>query len=220
MCNSVEDFEILAEHDVKGGAKNRKLNCLRTPMEDIAKCPACAHSNPDISNVKTKIYIKLIHYIPDAATGKLVPKAKVWERSYSYAKKIASLFDDYPNLSDYIVSVTRIGKQGDTKTDYQINVLSNNPVYNNDNCPKLDSAFNGYKALGRIVLNKNYSDMTTFFQTGAFPVKENTQQNGSTAAPAPAYNPNEITPRTTASTASTQDYAPSFNSSNTDELPF
>ena len=110
--------------------------------------------------------------------GAIVPQPVVWERSISYAEKLKGYIDNYGPLSDIICKIVRHGAAGDRQTTYDIIPNLNKQIYTDAQYPKVENAFDNYKALGTIVLDKDYQDLDSFIRTGQFPVKDaqNTQQ--------------------------------------------
>lgn len=176
MYDSVDDFEIYPTHGITVNGKFRKVACLRGPHDDIDKCPLCA-SNAAIGN---SFYIRMLKYTNDE-TGKLNIEPVIWERTVSYAKRLAALINDYGKLSDYIFKITRRGAAGSQSTTYDIN-LANPSVYTNAAFPKDNDVFSSYKVLGAALMNKDASEMNTFITTGSFPMKQ--QENNNTQVPA------------------------------------
>lgn len=77
MCDSVDDFEIIACHDVTIDGKYRKVNCLRNPREPLDNCPLCKRGD----RVNQRFFIKLLKYEQTPGQdGRTVvtPKACIW----------------------------------------------------------------------------------------------------------------------------------------------
>lgn len=176
LHDSVDSFNILTTHPILVDNKNRKVNCIRTAKEPIDNCPLCKAGY----KVENKIFINILQYETDA-TGAVVPKAKVWERSIAYAKKLKDLITEYGPLSECIFKIKRSGKPGSIDTTYSI--LYGNPmIYNVTVYPKDTSAFDGYNVLGSMVMNKNFDELSEYVSTGAFPIKEKVEQTTITEA--------------------------------------
>lgn len=166
MHDSTRDFDIITTHSVDMGQRfPRKVSCIRESTDPINSCPFCAASIP----VKKSIFIHLIQYTknPD---GSITAEPKVWERSISYANQLRDLLLEYGPLSDQIFKIRRNGAPGSVNTTYSI-LYANPQMYNATNYPKDVNAFTGYSALGRVVLDKSYTDMECFLTTGQFPQK-------------------------------------------------
>ena len=173
MHDSVNDFDIFTTHQVyEEGKYKGRVNCLRSPREDISKCPLCANNVP----VQQRMYIHLIQYVQDE-NGNIIPQAAVWERSVSYANQIKSYIDSYGPMSDVICKIVRHGRPGDQQTRYDIIPNLNKQVYRDDIYVKDTSLFENYTAFGTVVQDKSYEDLTTYIQTGYFPVNQKPVQN-------------------------------------------
>lgn len=167
MHDDVFSFELYTVHNIttKEG-KFRKINCLRNPEDSFDKCPLCEAGE----RVQQRFFIHLIQYVQDE-TGRIVGLPKVWERSATYAHKLKSLMDEYGPLSDCIFKIKRNGVAGSRDTSYDI-MFCNPAAYNLEQYPKNFEAFNNYKALGGIVMDKNFEEIITYLETGDFPASE------------------------------------------------
>lgn len=212
MHDSVKDFDILTTHKIKVGDKWRSISCIRDPREPIDNCPLCKNGE----KIQQRFYIHMIQYIQDPATGKITPTPVVWDRAAGeYATKFKTLIEEYGPLSDQIFKIKRNGKAGDMSTTYEILFGSPN-MYPENLYPKTVEAFNNYSALGRIVLDKNYSDINTFLATGTFPQAANTaaQNSANTAMPQQTYVGTNLdaivddTPSNAYANAASTSYAP------------
>lgn len=174
MHDNTASFEIMTFHEIQtGNGKFRKVNCIRDPREPLENCPLCNSG----SKIRQAIFIHMIQYVKNDQ-GKIVPQAVVWERSISYAEKLKGYIDNYGPLSDIICKIVRHGVAGDRQTTYDIIPNLNKQIYTDAQYPKIENAFDNYKALGTVVLDKDYQDLDSFIRTGQFPVKDtqNTQQ--------------------------------------------
>lgn len=176
MHDSTADFNIMTTHSIQIDGKFRRVNCIRTPMEPMDKCPLCASGE----KVQQRIYIHLIQYVRDES-GAIVPRPMVWERSIQYAVTLKNLIDEYGPLSDSIFKVRRSGAPGQRDTSYSI-MYGNPNVYRSDMYPKVEGAFDKYKVLGTAVMDKTYDEIATFVSTGVFPAKQTEEQNGEQSA--------------------------------------
>ena len=61
LHDSVEDFDIVALHDVTVQNRSRKVDCLRSPRDPMEKCPFC---NAGYKTIQ-RIYIHLLQYEKD-----------------------------------------------------------------------------------------------------------------------------------------------------------
>ena len=197
MCDSTNDFEILTIHDVKVGEKYRKVNCIRDPREPLDRCPLCANEK----KISNKFFIRMIQYFKETnEQGQvvIVPKAMIWERSTAYAKTLKSYLDNYGPLSDIICKVIRHGKAGDMQTTYEIVPNLSKTVYSDEVYVKDPTLFNGFEALGTIVMNKSFEEINQFIATGEFPqvARQSTaaEVTPRTATPVESPVPNSYTP--------------------------
>lgn len=180
MVDSLEDLEILTVHDIYVDGKFRQISCVRDPRDPIEKCPLCAKDE----RIKQVVFIKMLQYVntPNGVDVKPV----VWQRNAStYAFRIKGYLDNYGPLSQILCKVIRHGAKGDMKTTYDI-IPNLSPVqFPQENFPIVTEAFNNYKALGRVVLDKSTEEINTFIQTGSFP---NNSEENATITPQPQYN--------------------------------
>ena len=195
MHDSTESFELLTVHDVVLNDKYRKANCIRQPNEPLENCPLCATGK----KVQQRFFIHLIQYVQDS-NGTITGIPKVWERPASYAYKLKNLIDEYGPLSEVVFKVKRNGAKGSKDTTYDI-MFCNPAVYNNDYYAKMPGAFDTYSALGSIVLNKNFDELLSYVETGAFPQVIREEHVESVAQP--SYNNPSVMPIPNATPAST-----------------
>ena len=179
MYESTDDFEILAVHNVTVGGKYRKVNCIRTPHDPLDMCPLCNSG----SNISLRFFIKMLQYVTDPTTGRVTPKAVIWERATAYAQTLKTYIDNYGPLSDIICKVVRHGKAGDVNTTYEIVPNLNKNVYRDDIYVKDTNLFGDFTCDGTFVMNKTAPEMAEFLSTGSFPQK-------------PSAPKEEVTPRT------------------------
>lgn len=162
LCDSISDLDILTVHPVTVGQSNfpnRNVNCLRTPHEPLEKCPFCNSGE----KVKQRVFIKLLQYDENRE-----PHAVVWDRpAGTYVPKLKSYIDNYGPLSNIMCKIIRHGSGLDTTYDIIPNI--NPQVYTLENYKKDISAFEEFKVLGRMVLDKTYEEMVEFMRTGNFP---------------------------------------------------
>lgn len=172
--DTVESFELLTTHDISFNGKFRKVNCIRNPQEPLENCPLCASGK----DVKQRIFIHLVQYVQDEH-GNIVALPKVWDRPITYAYKLKSLIDEYGPLTDSVFKIKRHGAAGSRETSYDI-LFCNPAMYDSNRFPKNFHAFETYKALGSIVMDKTFDELLSYVTTGEFPeVKrvDNSQQN-------------------------------------------
>lgn len=229
LCDSLADLDILTIHPIKVGDSsfnNREVSCLRESLNDpIDKCPLCARGE----KVKNRVYIKMLQYDPE--TRQL--KAVVWNRlAKDYVPKLKSYIANYGPLSQIVCKIVRHGSGLDTTYDIVPNLNPNQ--YTLEAYPLDVSDFEDFKVLGRMVYDKDASEIMTFIQTGQFPQKKsNGEQYGQPQAIPGGYNQIQGTPNPNVSTYTPQqpvefpqDYAvppmqgaPSMNQSPLDSAP-
>lgn len=153
MDDSPVDFEIIATHQYDIGGKSKTVNCLRTPREDISKCPMCAEG----AKLSYRFYIHLIQYEKDES-GKIVATPRIWERGMSYANMLKQYCADYSPISSYLFRIKRNGKAGSVDTTYSIIPL-NPAVYSAADYPVVENPFTTYSVVGKQVLDLSYERM-------------------------------------------------------------
>lgn len=173
--DNTSEFNILSTHMVKvvnnGNVFNRKVSCLRTPKDPIENCPLCG------ANIKSTMsfYIPMIQYIIDER-NQVTYRHVMWERSMTYATKIKALIDEYGPLKDCVFKIKRYGAAGSRDTTYEI-MYGNPKMYPDEVFVKDFSAFDNFKVLGTMVMDKDYNEMQHYLQNGTFPQKQREQQN-------------------------------------------
>ena len=153
MVDSPEDFDIVAGHRMNINGANRMVSCIRNLQDPVEACPLCAAGK----KLEYRIYIHLIEYTRDEE-GRIVATPKVWERSTAYINTLTNLLNEYGPLSDNIFKVTRNGAAGTTATTYDITYCKPE-VYKPALYPKSQELFEGYKVVGRAVLEYNYDQL-------------------------------------------------------------
>lgn len=99
-----EDLDWYIVHETEIAGKKKKIKCT-----EEADCPACQQ----IGRPQLKIFLQLI-------TKEEPDKLKVWERGRKFIPKIMSFIQRYGTLSGQSIDVERMGRKGDTNTDYQL----------------------------------------------------------------------------------------------------
>lgn len=137
-----DDLDWYIVHRVEIEDKPRYVQC--TEQSD---CPLCKSGN--------KPQLKLFLQLVDKRDGQI----KTWERGQKFIPKILSTINRYGNLCSRPYEIERLGKKGDTKTDYQLYPLDQ------DN-KTLDELPQRQKLLGEngFILQKSYSDMEKIAQ--------------------------------------------------------
>lgn len=175
MHDDTSSFDLVTTHPIQIGNKYRRVNCIRDPREPMDNCPLCKSG----AKVQQRFYIHLIQYVKDD-NGNIIPQAKIWERSASYAVTIKNLIDEYGPLSDCIFKIRRNGEAGSMNTTYSI-LYGNPQVYRPEFYPKDDSAFENYSVVGSVVMDKNFDELSEFVATGEFPQKSDNSNPTATA---------------------------------------
>ena len=183
LVDSPEDFDIRTVHSVKmdGWQYGRNVNCI---MEngDSRTCPLCSKGEKLIQ----KLYIKLLRYTttPD---GKIEITPMVWERNRFDktfgTQPLANHITSYGPLSDIICRISRSGEGLNTvyTPTFGLNVMPNSKaIYRDDLYVKDTSLFGNFDVLGVSILDKNYSELSHFVQTGTFPQRDTAQNNANT----------------------------------------
>ena len=187
--NTTDDFEIVAVHEVEvptqnGGVTKRKVNCLRGANDPLERCPFCETNQ----KLQRKFFVHLVKY--EQTQSGIVGVPMVWERPLSFAKDLANKIQTYgAPLSDHVFKITRNGAPRDMHTTYTIDYLP--PQCFPENIyQKMENSFEGYSAVGGIVLNKSPEDMIAFVRDGRFPFNQNNnaQQTATNSNFAPVQN--------------------------------
>lgn len=166
MHDTTASFEIFTTHTVvTPTGKYMKINCLREANDPVSKCPFCESKEVKMSQT---FCARLIQYSKDE-NGNIVGSPKVWARPMMFAQKLKSYIDNYGPLSDVICKIIRHGAAGNKQTEYEVVPNLSKTVYRDDIYVKNESAFNGYTALGRVVVNKTADEMREFVATKSFP---------------------------------------------------
>lgn len=146
-----------------------KVNCLRAIGQDSSACPFCAAGN-DLGKIQSIVHINLIKYTVDATGNVTNSEPMVWERGASWVKhNLLPTIEAYgESMPTTLVKITRVGAKGDTQTSYTITPLP--PTYTVEQFPMdCAEAFADYTTLGTNILDKSFSEMMEYVQTGKFP---------------------------------------------------
>jgi hypothetical protein len=154
----MNDFPGYAVHRVQIGDKPRYVNCLREAGEPVDVCPFCAlgREDPEISKVYVKLFIPLYNIDAD--------EVQLWERGKAFFKKLSSYISHTPNASRAITEIERVGKKGDTNTDYNLYEKRDEDdgfdIANvRDDIPEI---------MGGVILDKTTEDMEYYLRHGEF----------------------------------------------------
>ena len=169
VMDSEHDVEAYTTHIVDVNGNYRHVNCLRNSFnDDINLCPLCNQ------NIRTSIttVVKMIKYT--VVNGSVQSEPVIWLRTGKFVQQtILPLARDYAPLSQCICKITRNGTG--LSTTYSI-IPCNPAVYRSELYPYTGTEFNGFKAVGTVIMEKSYDDMWTYITTGSFPFKQQSQQ--------------------------------------------
>lgn len=175
LISNYNDFDIHTVHNVKmeGYQYGRRMNCLRQPNDPMEMCPLCAADQ----KLEQKMYIHMIQYTVEG--DKIVPHAKVWERSILDrgfgVNAFKTYLTNYGDLSEMICKITRTGSGLNTNYTFIPNL--NPAVYRPDLYVKDTSAFENWSPIGIAILNKTAEEYNTFLATGSFPQTQSQNRN-------------------------------------------
>lgn len=165
LINDINDLEGVAVHEVQVGDRTMDVECLRAYNEPVDKCPLCA------ANYKQNAKL----FIPVYDEGS--KESKIWTRGRTFFKKLSSLAARFNPLVSTLFEVERIGKKGDTSTDYQCFNLKTDGSTVTD--------FPEVNAEGTCFQTKTYEELQNYLQTGMFETEQvarGTRQAGNTQA--------------------------------------
>lgn len=200
MVDSAEQLKIMAVHRVTVGGRIRAVNCMRNPSDPIDMCPFCAADK----RLEYRVYIPVIEYTRDDQ-DKIVPRARMWERSALYADTITNLINNYGPLSDNIFKIVRNGEAGSKNTTYDI-VYGLPSVYKPELYPKDESLFEGFELLGTHVIDATPEEAAQIL-SGVTPERLAPRQNNQ----GQRVNSTNTIPTATPSYQATPTYTPTPN---------
>lgn len=159
LGDDMNDFPGYSVHRVQIGDKYRYVNCLREAGDPIDVCPFCAEGkhDPELSKVYAKLFVPLYNIDAD--------EVQIFERGKMFFRKLASYISHTPNASKVITEIERVGKKGDTSTDYNLYEKKGEDdgfdIENvRDDIPEI---------IGGIVLDKTAKEMEYYLDRGDFP---------------------------------------------------
>lgn len=134
-----EDLDWYIVHAVEIEDKKRYVKCA-----EASDCPLCKSGNKP----QLKLFLQMVQKGDDEGV------IRTWERGQKFIPKILSFINRYGNLCAQPVEIERLGKKGDTKTDYQLYPMEK------DN-KTLEELPKRQELLGEngFILQKSYSDM-------------------------------------------------------------
>lgn len=176
LLRSVADLEILAVHEINVDNKFRKVSCLRSFNDPVQNCPLCSCANKDIAKIQVKYFIPMIVYTPNGQGG-YNQDVQLWERGKNFKADITNMMNLYNPLCDYPIEITRNGEARSMQTTYTFLPIMNPQIVNS--IPPVDwSSVEIPQALGTIVMDKSYDELTYFLSNGKFPVTTGQQNSG------------------------------------------
>lgn len=180
---NLSDVEALAVHTINVDGRDRKISCLRDYDEPKSKCPLCSEGN----FISTRLYITLLVYEPEKSgenKGLYLsqPSVQIWERGAGFKKQLQSIINRYcsdgKDLVNTVFEIERMGKKGDTNTQYGIYPVTE---IDDDECPIPENVERPV-ALGTIVLDKNADEINEFLETGKFAEKKQSTSTAGTSS--------------------------------------
>lgn len=108
MFDSLDEIPVFSVHTIKVDGKDRYVDCLREPREDVSVCPLCAAKTPT----------KVVRYVTMYDTEE--QEVKIWERGKRFMETLAGLINRYSPLSEHCFEIERRGKKGDKQTTYSV----------------------------------------------------------------------------------------------------
>lgn len=152
LLNAIEDIPVFACHKVQVGGKDRYVDCLRQPGDDITVCPFCSAGLP------TQVVRFILMF--DHADGKV----KIWERGSTFISKLEGLMNRYSPLSNKVFEIERHGKPGAQDTKYEVFPMDNIDPYDVTDV-ELPELF------GTLIIDASFDDQNVWLATGNFPAQ-------------------------------------------------
>lgn len=158
LFDTPEELDCFQYHTVdvvvNGVSKKRNIDCNRAINEPVQKCAFCASNYP----VRNRVYI----WLHDLTTNQLT----LWEQPASVIDiLIGHMKRTVSKFSHTVFEIERKGVALQTKYN----------IYANPSVVLTDAQlieFDKIQIEGRLVLNKTNEEMTSYINTGAFPVKQ------------------------------------------------
>lgn len=162
LYDKYEDLDTFAVHKVRleGNNYDRMVNCIRDYDDPIDCCPLCAAGY--------KVEPAMILSMYSHNDGKI----KIWQRGKTFRKIMESKFNRYPVLSNMVFEIERHGKARDQKTTYELISMP-------EIAPVDVSEIEKPEFIGTVIIDASPDDMQTFLDTGAFPQKNNSNEDSS-----------------------------------------
>ena len=150
MFNSIDDLDFDVVHEVEVGDKKRLVSCLRTYSDPVDDCPLCAAGYRPTPKLFVPMY--------NEDTG----EAQLWQRSRNFPKQISGICRNFSPLTSVSVEIQRNGKKGDKNTVYSFTPIGGQDDTTLDDLPEVPIA------LGTVVLDKDFDELSKFIEKGFF----------------------------------------------------
>ena len=173
---SIDQLEFASVHHPSFGQKWEGLSnpyagisCLN-PIGEYDSCPLCkalAEGNTVIGKASKKVFVKMLVSYQDAATGTWSEvQPVVWERPAGFARELATKLQNYGDLTQNLLLISRNGSGQDTKYSLDYAVPA---VYKPERIPEDFSAFDNFKINKHSYFEVTAEDIETYLTTGSFP---------------------------------------------------
>jgi hypothetical protein len=117
VARGLQDIFGAPTHYVHYTDYNGYINCIGE-----YDCPECKKGNRVYNYIFLPIFV--IDHVDTVSSGKLL----FWVRSKHTYNLIEQVTRNYPNPSEYVFRISRLGCMGDPKTSYTINPVSKNTI--------------------------------------------------------------------------------------------
>lgn len=149
LYNDISDVEGVATHEITVDGKKIDVECLRKYNEPLDVCPLCEAGEKQNAKIFIPVY---------DVTSK---ESKIWTRGRTFFQKLSSLCSRYNPLIATPFEVERLGKKGDTNTDYQFYPMTTDNAIIED--------FPEIKAEGTCFQVKTKEELQYYLRNGMFP---------------------------------------------------
>lgn len=161
-------------------------NELGSYSDNCPLCKAVAAKHPVIGKAEKKCFIPMLVSYKDQASGQWSePVAVVWERPASYAREIATKLQNYGDLTQVLLKMTRVG--GGKETRYSLDYAVPT-IFKPEMIPADFSIFDNFKVNKHSYWELTKEEIDDYLRTGEFHVGTNTSgvTSASTSTSAPA----------------------------------
>lgn len=156
LFKDLDDLDVFSVHEVMvtgndGNSVRRYVDCKREYNDPLNVCPLCESGNQP----KPLIILSLYDHKDN--------KVKIWQRGKTFIKTLEAFLTQYPDLTKVVFRLVRNGAKGDQKTTYTLIPATDiTPI----NIEEVDRP----NLLGGFILDKSADEISTFLETGKFPV--------------------------------------------------